>query len=96
MDPPRGLGILSPLTILAVLRPPGPGFHLSDVPRFGQIITAKSPLILSGKPVAYNSGLLWLLSGLLWGIVASYFGLLGVPGTGSDAGEKDWIHMGYW
>ena len=34
-----------------------------------------------GKPVAYNYGLLWLLYGLLWGIVAYYYGLLGVPGT---------------
>ena len=33
-----------------------------------------------GKLVGCNSGLLWLLYGLLWGIVAYYFGLLGVPG----------------
>ena len=32
------------------------------------------------KPVAYCDGLLWLLYGLLWSIVACYFGLLGVPG----------------
>ena len=31
--------------------------------------------------MAYNSGLLWLLYGLLLGIVACCFGLLGVPGT---------------
>ena len=36
---------------------------------------------LPGKPVAYNSGLLSVNSGLLWSIVAYYFGLLGVPGS---------------
>ena len=35
---------------------------------------------IPGKPVAYYYGLLWLIYGLLWGIVACYFGLLGVPG----------------
>ena len=30
--------------------------------------------------MAYNYGLLWLVYGLLYGIVACYFGLLGVPG----------------
>ena len=34
-----------------------------------------------GKPVACNYGLLWLIRGLLWGIVAYSFGLLGVPGS---------------
>ena len=37
---------------------------------------------LPGKPVAYNYGLLSINYGLLWGIVASFFGLLGVPGKG--------------
>ena len=36
-----------------------------------------------GKPVACNNGLLSINYGLLLGIVACYFGLLGVPG-GSD------------
>ena len=35
---------------------------------------------LPGKPVAYNWGLLCQIYGLLWGIVACYFGLLGFPG----------------
>ena len=35
--------------------------------------------MLPGKPVAYNYGLLWLIYGLLWGIVANCFWLLGVP-----------------
>ena len=35
---------------------------------------------LPGKPGAYNYGLLSVNSGLLWGIVACYFGLLGFPG----------------
>ena len=30
--------------------------------------------------MAYNYGLLWIHYGLLWRIVACYFGLLGVPG----------------
>ena len=38
------------------------------------------PKGLPGKPVAYNFGLLWIYYGLLWDIVAYYFGLLGVPG----------------
>ena len=37
-------------------------------------------LSLPGKPVACNFGLLWLIYGLLWGIVACCFGLLGFPG----------------
>ena len=36
-------------------------------------------VLVPGKPVAYNSGLLWLLYGLLLGLVACCFGLLGVP-----------------
>ena len=32
-----------------------------------------------GKPVAYNYGLLWLIYGLLWGVVACCFRLLGFP-----------------
>ena len=35
---------------------------------------------LPGKPVAYDNGLLCMYCGLLWGIVACYFRLLGVPG----------------
>ena len=35
---------------------------------------------LPGKPVAYNNGLLSINHGLLWSIVACFFGLLGVPG----------------
>ena len=35
---------------------------------------------LAGKPVASNYGLLSVNGGLLWGLVACYFGLLGVPG----------------
>ena len=31
--------------------------------------------------MAHNYGLLWLIYGLLYGIVACHFGLLGVPGT---------------
>ena len=34
-----------------------------------------------GKPVAYHNGLLSINYGLVWGIVACCFGLLGVPGT---------------
>ena len=34
-----------------------------------------------GKPVACNNGLLSINYGLLYGIVACYFRLLGVPGT---------------
>ena len=33
-----------------------------------------------GKPVACNLGLLRLKNGLLYGIVACHFGLLGFPG----------------
>ena len=33
------------------------------------------------KPVACNCGLLWLIHGLLWGMEASGFGLLGFPGN---------------
>ena len=36
--------------------------------------------IVPEKPVAHNFGQLWLIYDLLWGIVACYFGLLGVPG----------------
>ena len=35
--------------------------------------------------MASNFGLLWLIYGLLWGIVACYFRLLGVPGSLCDA-----------
>ena len=35
---------------------------------------------LPGKPVAHNYELLSINNGLLWSIVASFFGLLGVPG----------------
>ena len=35
---------------------------------------------LPGKPVACNFRLLWLNNGILWGAVACYFRLLGVPG----------------
>ena len=38
-----------------------------------------------GKPVAYNDGLLSVNCGLLWDIVAYFFGLLGVPGSYSSA-----------
>ena len=31
--------------------------------------------------MAYNYGLLSVYYGLLWGIVAHYFGLLGAPGS---------------
>ena len=38
-------------------------------------------ILLPGKPVAHNyGGLLSVNNGLLWGIVAYYFGPLGVPG----------------
>ena len=37
-------------------------------------------LSIPGKPVAQNCGLLSVNNGLLWGIVAYYFRLLGVPG----------------
>ena len=36
---------------------------------------------LPGKPAAYNNGLLSINYGLLWGIVAYCFRLLGFPGT---------------
>ena len=36
---------------------------------------------LPGEPVASNYGLLSMNSGLLWGIVAYYFRLLGFPGS---------------
>ena len=31
--------------------------------------------------MACNYGLLWIIHGLLWGVVAFYFRLLGVPGN---------------
>ena len=37
-------------------------------------------MCIPGKPVAYNYGLLLLIYGLLYGIVACYFRPLGVPG----------------
>ena len=37
-------------------------------------------MTLPGKPVAYKMGLLSMSSGLLGGIVAQHFGLLGFPG----------------
>ena len=51
----------------------GPGRFVQDLgPRIKTIL---------GKPVGHNDGLLLVNSGLLWGIVASHFGLLGkVPG----------------
>ena len=42
---------------------------------------------LPGKPVAYNYELLSINNGLLWSIVASFFGLLGVPGTHGGSGR---------
>ena len=46
-----------------------------------RLCTARSPiLLLPGRPVAYNSGLLWLIYGLLWGVLACCFRLLGFPG----------------
>ena len=41
----------------------------------------QGPKATPGKPVAYNSGLLWLIYGLLYGIVACCFRLLGFSGT---------------
>ena len=38
-------------------------------------------MAIPGKPVAHNDGLRWLYYELLWGIVAYYFRLLGVPGS---------------
>ena len=38
-------------------------------------------LLIPGKPVAHIYGLLSVKYGLLWSIVASFFGLLGVPGA---------------
>ena len=35
----------------------------------------------AGEPVAYTYGLFSVKYGLLWGIVAYYFGLLGCPGS---------------
>ena len=46
-------------------------------------------LSIPGKPVACNHGLLSVNYGLLWGIVASYFGLLGVPGIVAYINPKD-------
>ena len=46
-----------------------------------------------GKPVAYSSGLLWLIYGLLYGIVACHFGLLGVPGKYTT---KHWRFHSIW
>ena len=37
--------------------------------------------------MAYNYGPLWIYYGLLYGIVAYYFGLLGVPGKDSELGR---------
>ena len=34
-----------------------------------------------GKAVAYDNRLLPINSGLLWGVMACYFGLLGFPGS---------------
>ena len=41
-----------------------------------------------GKPGACNDGLLRLNNGLLWGIVACCFGLLGLPGRRWAYGES--------
>ena len=46
---------------------------------------------LPGKPAAYNCGLLWLIDGLLYGIVAYSFRLLGIPGTSA----QDWVTLWY-
>ena len=40
-----------------------------------------------GKPVAHNYGQLSVNNGLLRGIVACYFGLLGVPGLSHFSGK---------
>ena len=47
----------------------------------------RTPLNVPGKPVAYNNGLLSINYGLLWGIVACNFRLLGVPCTLKAATE---------
>ena len=43
---------------------------------------------LPAKPVACNCGPLSITNGLLWGIVAHYFGLLGSAGTTNTTGQK--------
>ena len=53
----------------------------TGVKKEGSYRSATTFNYVPGKPVAYNSGLLSMDYGLLWGIVASYFGLLGLPGA---------------
>ena len=50
-------------------------------PSLQQKGSPRASLTLPGKPVACNYGLLWLIYGLRWGIVACYFGLLGFSGS---------------
>ena len=73
--------------ILVFIWPSGDYFHKFDrTPLFRRsgagLVKSKfrDAKIIPGKPVAYNYGLLSTNNGLLWGIVANYFGLLGVPG----------------
>ena len=52
---------------------------------------------IPGKPVACNFRLLWLNKGLLWGIVACDFRLLGVPGLRAPLKGFEglfWVDMG--
>ena len=40
--------------------------------------------------MACDYGLLWLIYGLLWGIVACYFRLLGIPGRSPTSAWEFW------
>ena len=52
----------------------------------------QNEISLPGKPVAYNYGLLSINYGLLYGIVACYFKLLGVPGMSTwSSGPYVWV-----
>ena len=46
----------------------------------GTILSVLLNFLYDWKPVALNLGLLWLIYGLLWGIVACDFWQLGFPG----------------
>ena len=64
----RGLGLKLPSKLRIVLAP-------------NLYKELNKQLFLPGKPVACNFGLVWLISGLLWTVMAHYFRLLGFPDT---------------
>ena len=57
------------------MKPGGPGYSRETSRELGCL-----RWLQPGEPVAHNSGLLSTSNGLLWGIVAYYFQLLGCPG----------------